>query len=185
MAESQFKFYVLRVIAGKENKVKKFIEAEMRNSDLNEYVERVVIPTEKVVTVRDGKKITKEKPYLLGYVLVEANLVGEIAHRLKQVPDVIGFLGGSEKAKDQPVPLQPAEVERILGTMDRLIEEDATAEVKFYPGDAVKVIDGPFNGFSGNVEEVSEEKKKLKVSVRIFGRKTPVELSFIQVEKDL
>jgi len=180
MSESQHKFYVLRAISGKENKVREYLEAEIKNSDLGDYVSQVLIPTEKTFMVRNGKKVMKERAYLPGYVLVEANLIGEVAHRLRQIPNVIGFLGGL----DHPVPLRPAEVSRVLGTVDELQEQTEEMDVQYFAGETVKVTYGPFNGFSGVIEEINAEKKKLKVIVKIFGRKTPLELSFVQVEKE-
>ncbi|MDR1746129.1 MAG: transcription termination/antitermination protein NusG [Tannerella sp.] len=180
MSDSQQKFYVLRTISGKENKVREYLEAEIKNSDLGNYVSQVLIPTEKTFVVRNGKKVMKERAYLPGYVLVEVNLVGEIAHRLHNIPNVIGFLGGL----DHPVPLRPMEVSRVLGTLDELQDQTEEPEVQYYTGETVKVIYGPFNGFSGVIEEINSEKKKLKVIVKIFGRKTPLELSYVQVEKE-
>jgi transcriptional antiterminator NusG len=180
MSDSQQKFYVLRAISGKENKVREYLETEMKNSDLGNYVFQVLIPTEKTFTIRNGKKVLKERAYLPGYVLVEANLVGEFAHRLRQIPNVIGFLGGLDK----PIPLRPNEVSRILGTVDELQEQQEEFDVQYYTGETVKVTYGPFNGFSGIIEEVNAEKKKLKVIVKIFGRKTPLELNYVQVEKE-
>jgi transcriptional antiterminator NusG len=180
MSESQQKFYVLRAISGKENKVREYLEAEIKNSDLGSYVSQVLIPTEKTFTMRNGKKMIKERAYLPGYVLVEANLIGEVAHRLQQIPNVIGFLGGL----NNPIPLRPSEVSRVLGTVDELQEQTEELDVQYYTGETVKVTYGPFNGFSGVIEEVNAEKKKLKVIVKIFGRKTPLELSYVQVEKE-
>ena len=180
MSDVQPKFYVLRAISGKENKVREYIEAQMKNSDLGQFVTQVIIPTEKTYTVRNGKKVMKERAYLPGYVLVEANLVGEVAHRLRKIPNVIGFLGGL----DNPVPLRPTEVNRILGKFDELQEQEAELDLQYYVGETVKVTYGPFNGFTGVIEEVNSEKKKLKVMVKIFGRKTPLELSYVQVEKE-
>jgi transcriptional antiterminator NusG len=180
MSDVQSKFYVLRAISGKENKVREYIEAELKNSDLSQYVSQVLIPTEKTFVVRNGKKVVKERAYLPGYVLVEANLVGEVAHRLRNIPNVIGFLGGNEN----PVPLRPSEVSRVLGTVDELQEHEEELDLQFYVGENVKVTYGPFNGFTGVIEEVNAEKKKLKVMVKIFGRKTPLELSYMQVEKE-
>ena len=180
MSDSQQKFYVLRAISGKENKVREYLEAQMKNTDLGNYVSQVLIPTEKTYTMRNGKKVIKERAYLPGYVLVEANLVGEVAHRLRQIPNVLGFLGG----QDNPIPLRPAEVSRILGTVDELQEQPEELDVQYYVGETVKVIYGPFNGFSGIIEDLNAEKKKLKVIVKIFGRKTPLELSYVQVEKE-
>ncbi|WP_080904643.1 transcription termination/antitermination protein NusG [Parabacteroides sp. Marseille-P3160] len=180
MSDDQKKFYVLRAISGKENKVREYLEAEIKNTDLGEYVSQVLIPTEKTFTVRNGKKVMKERAYLPGYVLVEANLVGEVVHRLREIPNVIGFLGGL----DNPSPLRPSEVNRILGTVDELQEQQEDMDIQYYVGENVKVIYGPFNGFSGVIEEVNAEKKKLKVMVKIFGRKTPLELGYMQVEKE-
>ena len=180
MSDSQQKFYVLRAISGKENKVREYLEVQMKNTDLGNYVSQVLIPTEKTFTVRNGKKVMKERAYLPGYVLVEANLVGEVAHRLRQIPNVIGFLGGLE----HPMPLRPIEVSRVLGTVDELREQPEELDIQYYTGETVKVTYGPFNGFSGIIEEVNAEKKKLKVIVKIFGRKTPLELSYVQVEKE-
>ena len=152
----------------------------MKNTDVGEYVSQVLIPTEKTFTIRNGKKVMKERAYLPGYVLVEAALVGEVAHRLRNIPNVIGFLGGS----DNPVPLRPAEVNRILGTVDDLQETQEELDIQFYVGESVKITFGPFNGFTGVIEEINAEKKKLKVMVKVFGRKTPLELGYMQVEKE-
>ena len=179
MSEIEKKWYVLRAISGKETKVKEYLEADIKNSDLGDYVSQVLIPTEKVYQVRNGKKIVKERSYLPGYVLVEAALVGEVAHHLRNTPNVIGFLGGSEK----PVPLRQSEVNRILGTVDELQDAGEELNIPYVVGETVKVNYGPFSGFSGIIEEVNTEKKKLKVMVKIFGRKTPLELGFMQVEK--
>ena len=178
MSELEKKWYVLRAVSGKESKVKEYLEADIRNSDLGEYVSQVLIPTEKVYQVRNGKKIVKERSYLPGYVLVEAALVGEVAHHLRNTPNVIGFLGGM----DNPTPLRAAEVNRILGIVDGQPEMDDN--IPYEVGETVKVTEGPFSGFSGLIEEVNSEKKKLKVMVKIFGRKTPLELGFMQVEKE-
>lgn len=177
MSENKMKWYVLRAVSGKEAKVQEYIEAEVKNSSLGEYVSQVLIPTEKISQVRNGKRIIKERSYLPGYVLIEANLVGEVAHQLRSTPNVIGFLGGMEN----PTPLRQSEINRILGTVDELEENDDFAP--YMVEETVKVIDGPFSGFSGIIEEVNNEKKKLKVMVKIFGRKTPLELGFMQVEK--
>lgn len=181
MSETGMKWYVLRAISGKENKVKEYLDAEIKNTDLGQYVSQVLIPTEKVYSIRNGKKITKERSYLPGYVLIEACLVGEVPHRLKNIPNVIGFLGGTS---NQPTPLRQSEVNRILGSVDELQETGEEINVPYYEGETVKVIFGPFSGFSGIIEEVNTEKKKLKVMVKIFGRKTPLELGFTQVEKE-
>ena len=181
MTDSSKKWYVLRAISGKESKVKEYLEAEIKGTNLGEYVTQVLIPTEKVYQVRNGKKVIKEKSYLPGYVLIEAHLVGEVTHRLKNIPNILGFIGG---AANQPVPLRQSEVNRILGSVDELQEVGDDINIPYFVGEAVKVASGPFNGFSGVIEEINNEKKKLKVMVKIFGRKTPVELGFMQVEKE-
>mgnify|MGYP000290789904 CR=1 FL=1 len=162
MSEIEKKWYVLRAVSGKESKVKEYLDADIKNSDLSEYVSQVLIPTEKVYQVRNGKKIVKERSYLPGYVLVEAALVGEVAHHLRNTPNVIGFLGGSEK----PVPLRQSEVNRILGTVDELQDAGEELNIPYVVGETVKVNYGPFSGFSGIIEEVNTEKKKLKVMVK-------------------
>ena len=178
---TNFKWYVMRAISGKENKVKEYIEADIRNSDLGHYVEQVLIPTEKVYQIRNGKKITKERSCMPGYVLIEADLNGEVSHRLRNTPNVIGFL---EEKNHTPIPVRQSEVNRILGTVDEMQETGEEMLTPYFVGESVKVIFGPFSGFSGVIEEVNSEKKKLKVMVMIFGRKTPLELSFTQVEKE-
>ena len=181
MSENVKKWYVLRAIGGKEKKVKEYIESEIDRLNLQDYIAQVLIPTEKVYQIRSGKKISKERNFFPGYVLIEATLVGEIPHILKNIPNVMGFLGTKAGV---PVPLRMTEVNRILGKVDELAASDEELNVPFFVGETVKVIDGPFNSFTGTIEEVNDEKKKLKVMVKIFGRKTPLELSFMQVEKD-
>ena len=180
MSEIVKKWYVLRAVSGKEAKVKEYLDADLRHNELSEFVSQVLIPTEKYVQVRNGKKIVKERSYLPGYVIVEAALVGEVAHYLRNIPNVIGFLGGQEN----PVPLRQSEVNRILGTVDELQEVEEDLSIPYTVGETVKVSVGPFSGFSGIIEEVSSEKRKLKVMVKIFGRKTPLELGFTDVEKE-
>ena len=182
MSDLEKKWYVLRAIGGKEKKVKELIESEISRLNLQDYISQVLIPTEKVYQIRNGKKISKERNFFPGYVLVEATLVGEVSHILKNITNVIGFLGA--KGDENPTPLRSSEVNRILGKVDELAAGDEELNVPFYIGETVKVVDGPFNSFTGVIEEVNEEKKKLKVMVKIFGRKTPLELSFMQVEKE-
>ena len=182
MSENSKKWYVLRAIGGKEKKVKEYIENEIANGDLKDFVDQVLIPTEKVYQIRNGKKISKERNFFPGYVLIEAALLGEVAHTLRNIPNVIGFLGDTKGG--DPVPMRQNEVNRILGRVDELAENDEEISVPFVVGETVKVVDGPFNGFNGTIEGINEEKKKLQVMVKIFGRKTPLELSFMQVEKE-
>ena len=182
MSDTTKKWYVLRAIGGKEKKVKEYIDNEIANGDLKGFVEQVLIPTEKVYQIRSGKKISKERNFLPGYVLIEASLVGEVTHLLRNIPNVIGFLGDTKGG--DPVPMRPNEVNRILGKVDELAETGEELNIPYVVGETVKVVDGPFNGFNGTIEAINEEKKKLQVMVKIFGRKTPLELSFMQVEKE-
>ena len=180
MAETGKKWYVLRAVSGKEAKVKEYIEAEIKHNPLlNQYVSQVLIPTEKHATLRNGKRIVKEKIALPGYVLVEAELKGDVAHTLRFMPNVLGFLGGL----DNPTPVRQADINRILGNAEEteLVDE---VVIPFVVDETVKVTDGPFSGFSGIIEEVNAEKHKLKVMVKIFGRKTPLELNYTQVSKE-
>ena len=173
-------WYVLRAVSGKEAKVKEYIEAEMKhNTLLQNHVSQVLIPMEKHASLRDGKRIIKEKVSLSGYVFVEAELVGDVAHTLRFMPNVLGFLGGL----DNPSPVKQSEINRMLGNAEET-ELAMDTNVPFVLYETVKVVDGPFSGFNGVVEEINAEKRKLKVMVKIFGRKTPLELSFMQVEKE-
>jgi len=182
MADSDVKkWYVVRAVSGQENKVKDYIEREIAQQGLSDYVEQVLVPTEKVVQVRNGKKINKEKVYFPGYIMVEANLSGEVPHTIRSINGVIGFLG--EVKGGDPVPLRKTEVNRMLGKVDELAVKIDSIAIPFTVGETIKVVDGPFNGFNGTVEKVNEEKRKLEVMVKIFGRKTPLELSYMQVEK--
>ena len=183
MGEIKKRWYVVRAVSGKEKKVKEYLDLEISRLKLGDFVEQVLIPTEKVFQIRNGKKVSKERSYLPGYVLIEAELVGEVPHVIKSIPNVIGFLG-TEKG-GEPVPMRLSEVNRILGKVDELSESEEEMKIPFVIGESVKVIDGPFNNFSGIVEEINEDKKKLKVMVKIFGRKNLLELSYLQVEKDI
>lgn len=174
------KWYVVRAISGQEKKVKEYIDSEIAHHQLQDFVSQVLIPTEKVFQIRNGKKISKERNYFPGYIMLEARMNGEMVHIIKNIPGVIGFLGD----KGQPIPLRPTEVNRILGKVDELAEGTGEINIPFVIGESVKVIDGPFNSFTGTIEEINEEKKKLTVMVKIFGRKTPLELNYMQVEKE-
>ena len=180
--ESEKKWYVVRAVSGQENKIKTYIENEIARLGLEDYVDQVLVPTEKVVQIRNGKKIHKEKVFFRGYIMIQANLTGEIPHIIKSITNVIGFLG--ETKGGDPVPLRQSEVNRMLGQVDELsVDADSNVAIPFTKGETVKVIDGPFNGFDGTIEKINEEKRKLEVMVKIFGRKTPLELSYMQVEK--
>jgi transcriptional antiterminator NusG len=176
----EFKWYVVRVISGQEKKIKSYIENELKREKMDDHVAQILIPMEKVVQLRKGKKITKERNYYPGYIMLEADLEGEVQHAIKSVPGVVSFL----PSNDKPQHMRLSEINRMLGRVDALNESGDNMEVPYLVGEPVKVIDGPFNGFTGLIEEINEEKKKLKVIVKIFGRKTPVELNYMQVEKD-
>ena len=175
------KWYVLRAVSGKEGKVKEYLEAAMKHDPiLAANVGQVILPTEKYAMMRNGKRVIKERLYLPGYVLVEANLQGEVAHTLRFMPNVLGFLGGL----DNPTPVRESEVNRILGNAEDSAVVVTDVAIPYSVDETVKVIEGPFSGFSGIIEEVNAEKHKLKVMVKIFGRKTPLELAYSQVEKE-
>ena len=180
MSEQNRKWYVVRAISGKERKVQQYLENEISRLNMGDIISKVLIPIEKVYQVRNGKKISKERNLYPGYILIEAILTGEVPHIVKSIPGVIGFLG----TKGKPNPIRQAEVNRILGKVDELAEQGEEVNIPFIVGETVTVIDGPFNSFSGLIEEINEEKKRLKVMVKIFGRKTPLELGFMQVEKE-
>jgi transcription termination/antitermination protein NusG len=179
MAEKRW--YCLRVISGKERKLKERIEQEIKRSKWEDFVTQVVVPTEKVYKIRAGKKVIQEKNILPGYILIEAfeeKLKGEIAQAIANLNNVIHFLG-----KDIPEPMSEADANRILGKVDEAKDAGVTLDEPFIVGETVKIVDGPFNEFIGDIQEINEDKKKLKVVVKIFGRGTEVELNFIQVEK--
>ena len=175
------KWYVVRAVSGQENKIKSYIESDIARLGLSDFVEEVLVPTEKVLQIRNGKKVNKERNYFPGYIMIKANLSGEVPHIIRSITNVIGFLG--ETKGGEPVPLRKAEVNRMLGKVDELSLQTENVVIPFKIGETIKVIDGPFNGFNGSIEKVNEEKRKLEVMVKIFGRKTPLELSYMQVEK--
>jgi transcription termination/antitermination protein NusG len=183
MAET--KWYVLRAVSGQEKKVKVYLENEVTRQKLEDFVPQILIPSEKVYEVRNGKKRVREKSFFPGYIIVEADLShGEVSHLITSMPGVIGFLsantGGTSKT---PIPLRLSEINRILGKVDEVAKDEIIQAVNFLKGETIKVMDGPFSGFEGTVEEIFDERKKLNVMVKIFGRNTPVELNYSQVEK--
>ena len=182
MGKAEFRWYCLRAISGKELKVKELLDAEIKNGDFHGNVEQVIVPTEKVISQKGNKKEIKEKVLFSGYVFVRCNLVGEIQAQLANTTNVVNFLMGRVTKKPEPLP--DDQIAAMLGNVDENIEAEMTAEVKFMVGETIKVNDGPFKDFDGVIEEISDEKKKLKVSVKIFGRKTPLELNFDQVVKE-
>ena len=181
MAQTGKNWYVLKTVSGKEAKVKEYIEAELKhNPFLSQFVSQIVIPMEKHAVQRsDGKRVVKEKVALPGYIFVEAEMKGDVAHTLRFMPNVLGFLGGL----DNPSPVKQSEINRMLGNAEETEIVDEVV-IPYEVNETVKVTEGPFSGFSGVIEEVNVEKRKLKVMVKIFGRKTPLELGFMQVVKE-
>ncbi len=175
------KWYVIRSVTGQETKVKEYIMTELSRVGLDKQVEDILVPTEKVIQIRQGKKVQKEKTYFPGYIMIKADISGEILHIIRSITSVLGFLG--ETKGGAPIPLRKTEVNRMLGKVDELALSGEQISIPFNIGESVKVIDGPFNGFTGSIDNVNEEKRKLEVMVKIFGRKTPLELSYMQVEK--
>jgi transcriptional antiterminator NusG len=175
------KWYVLRVISGKEKKVKEYLDKEVKISGWSNAIFQILCPIEKVFKVVAGKKVLREKILFPGYLMLEAadgKLTDDMIQTIKNVTSVIHFLG-----KDHPTALRKSEVNKMFGKMDEVSEQGIGYAEPYIVGETVKIIDGPFNDFNGTVEEVNEEKKKLKVVVKIFGRATPVELNYMQVEK--
>lgn len=182
MSEVAKKWYVVRTAGGKEKKAKEYIEKEIDALGLNEYLTQVLIPTEKYYQVKNGKRVLAERLFYPGYLLVEAVMTAEIQHVLRNITYVAGFL--SEGKDHTPVPVRDSEMDRIMGRVDEFATSDAETETPFVVGEAVKITDGPFNGFDGTIEEITSDKRKLKVMVKIFGRKTLLELNFAQVTKE-
>jgi transcriptional antiterminator NusG len=186
----------MRAVSGQEKKIKSYIESELNKSKLTDLVEDILIPMETVFEMRNGKKRTRERNTMPGYMLLHAILQPEVEAVIKEVPGVLGFLEGevkdpasqAKKPKDQktlkrPLPLPISEVNKILGNIEQMNEQGETLENPYEVNEVVKVVDGPFSGFTGTVEEVDQARKKLKVMVKIFGRSTPLELSYLQVER--
>ena len=182
MSESAKKWYVVRTAGGKEKKAKEYIEKEVAALNLGNLITQVLIPTEKYYQVKNGKRVSAERIFYPGYVLVEAVMTGEIQHMIRNIPYVAGFL--SEGPNHIPVPIRDAEMNRIMGRVDEMADQDEETVTPFVVGEAVKIIDGPFNGFDGTVDEILADKRKIKVIVKIFGRKTLLELNFAQVTKE-
>ncbi|MBL7799675.1 MAG: transcription termination/antitermination factor NusG [Chitinophagales bacterium] len=180
MAEDK-KWYVMRVISGQERKIREHLLLEINRSNMDHIITNILVPTEKVYTIKNGKKTIKEKTLFAGYIYMEVDpkgMTAEVIQHLRQVQGNLGFLGGKT-----PQVLNPSEVLKLLGKADEMLEAGETMAEPFIVNEEVKIIDGPFNDFNGTIEEINMEKKKLKVTVKIFGRKTPVEVGFMQVEK--
>ncbi|MEM7055428.1 MAG: transcription termination/antitermination protein NusG [Bacteroidota bacterium] len=183
--KSEAKWYVLKVTSGQEKLVKQHLEAELERKKLKNRVTQVLIPSEKVYEIRAGKKKTRERNFFPGYVLICADLSdGHVLHTIKDVPNTLGFLSSRGWGiSREPLPLRDTEVNRILGKVDEAGYSEINLETPFIIGETVKIIDGPFSGFSGSVQAIFEERKKLNVTVKIFERNTPIELHYAQVEK--
>jgi len=180
--QQETKWYVLRVVSGKERKVKEYLDKEISRGGWSEIVKQVFLPVEKIYKVQNGKKVVRERNYYPGYVMIEiidGKLGDDLRDTIKNTNSVIHFLG-----KENPIALRKAEVNKMLGKMDEMAEVGGVSiSEPFIVGETIKIIEGPFNDFNGVIEEVNDEKKKLKVTVKIFGRSTPVELNYMQVEK--
>jgi transcriptional antiterminator NusG len=176
------KWYVLRVVSGKEKKIKEYLDKDISRNGWDKIIKQVFLPVEKVYKVQNGKKVMRERNFYPGYVMIEVEsgkLNDDIISSIKNMTNVIHFLG-----KDNPIALRKAEVNKMLGKVDEMSDAGGmTMSEPFIVGETIKIIDGPFNDFNGVIEEVNDEKKKLKVTVKIFGRATPVELNYMQVEK--
>ena len=175
------KWYVLRVVSGKEKKVKEYLDKEIARNGWDTSVKQVFLPVEKVYKVQNGKKVVRERNFYPGYVMIEVEngkMSDEIRETISNTSNVIHFLG-----KENPVALRKAEVNKMLGKVDEMSDSGVTLSEPFIIGETIKIVDGPFNDFNGVIEEVNDDKKKLRVTVKIFGRATPVELNYMQVEK--
>ncbi len=183
---SELKWYMVRAVSGQERKAKDYLENEIDREDFSKFIPQVMIPSEKVYEMRNGKKRSRDRNMFPGYIMVQADLSnGEVSHLIKGIPGIIGFLGQKAgQASTPPVSLRQAEVDRILGKVEEIDDFDEQLDTPYIVGETIKVMDGPFSGFTGIIEEVFEERRKLNVMVKIFGRNTPVELSYMQVEKE-
>jgi transcriptional antiterminator NusG len=180
------KWYVLRVVSGKERKVKEYLDKDISRSGWTDVIKQVFLPMEKVYKVQNGKKVMREKNYFPGYVMLEVvdgKLTDEMIHHISNVSNIMHFLTDGKGSKGNIISLRKTEVNKMLGKVDEMNDQGVTMSEPFIVGETIKIIEGPFNDFNGVIEEVNDEKKKLKVSVKIFGRSTPVELNYMQVEK--
>jgi transcriptional antiterminator NusG len=180
------KWYVLRVVSGKERKVKEYLDKDIIRSGWQEIIKQIFLPMEKVYKVQNGKKVMREKNYFPGYVMMEVldgKLTDDIVQHISNISNVMHFLTDGKGSKGMIISLRKAEVNKMLGKVDEMNDQGVTMSEPFIVGETIKIIEGPFNDFNGVIEDVNDEKKKLKVTVKIFGRSTPVELSYMQVEK--
>ena len=189
MTDNNTKWYCLRVVSNKERKLKERIDLEIDRNEWRGIVPNVIVPTEKVYKIRNGKKVIQERVLTPGYIFVEAGIRstptgiksamnGNVIQAITSIKDVIHFLG-----KKNPIPMRDHEIHRILSQVDESSERGEALAVPFIEGEEIKVTDGPFKDFMGTIKDVNEEKKKLKIITKVFGRETEVELNFMQVEK--
>jgi transcriptional antiterminator NusG len=184
--QTESKWYVLRVVSGKERKVKEQLDKEVSRNGWTESIKQVFLPMEKVYKVQNGKKVMREKNYFPGYVMLEVangKLTDDIVHYISNISNIMHFLTDGKGSKGNIISLRKSEVNKMLGKVDEMNDQGVTMSEPFIVGETIKIIEGPFNDFNGVIEEVNDEKKKLKVTVKIFGRSTPVELNYMQVEK--
>lgn len=180
------KWYVLRVVSGKERSVKEYLDKDIARSGWTTIIKQVFLPMEKVYKVQNGKKVMREKNYFPGYVMLEVldgKLTDDIVQHISNISNIMHFLTDGKGSKGNIISLRKSEVNKMLGKVDEMNDQGVTISEPFIVGETIKIIEGPFNDFNGVIEEVNDEKKKLKVVVKIFGRSTPVELSYMQVEK--
>ncbi len=184
MSESNKKWYVLRAAGGKEKKAKEYLEKEIERFNLQDLVDQILVPTEKVYKIQNGKRVCTERLFYPGYVLIQADMTGELQYIIRnEVPHMSGFLTEG-KGNREPLAIRDDEVKRLLGEQDEQAAKEGTTIIDYQVGEAIKITDGAFNGFSATVEEVIEDRSKLKAAVMIFGRKTILELNFTQVTKE-
>src|SRR5947207_12251918 len=184
--EKESKWYVLRVVSGKERKIKEYLDKDIIRNGWGNVIKQVFLPVEKVYKVQAGKKVMRERNFYPGYVMIEVannNLSDDIVQHISNISNVMHFLTDGKGSKGNIISLRKAEVNKMLGKVDEMNDQGVTMSEPFIVGETIKIIEGPFNDFNGVIEEVNDEKKKLKVTVKIFGRSTPVELNYMQVEK--
>ena len=184
--QAETKWYVLRVVSGKERKVKEYLDKDLVRNGWTETIKQIFLPMEKVYKVQNGKKVMREKNYFPGYVMMEVldgKLTDDSVQHISNISNVMHFLTDGKGSKGNIISLRKSEVNKMLGKVDEMNDMGVTMSEPFIVGETIKIIEGPFNDFNGVIEDVNDEKKKLKVTVKIFGRSTPVELSYMQVEK--
>lgn len=185
--EKETRWYVLRVVSGKERKVKEYLDKEIIRSGWDKVIRQVFLPVEKVYKVANGKKVMRERNFYPGYLMMEVEdgkLNDDMIQHISNISNIMHFLTDGKGSKGMIISLRKAEVNKMLGKVDEMSEAGGvTMSEPFIIGETIKIIDGPFNDFNGVIEELFDDKKKLKVQVKIFGRATPVELSYMQVEK--